>query len=148
MRPNPSLSRQHGGFLLEALVSVLIVSIGILGIVGLISQSIQYTNDAQYRAEAVYLANTVVAQMWADDRNVLAAKYMSPGQSGYDEFKARVDTLPGAAAILNNPTVTIVAPGASGSVTSVDVTVVVQWRSPGDPLTHTYSTTATIGQNL
>src|SRR5665811_2244945 len=78
MRSQPSIRRtQEGAFLLEALIGILIFSLGILGIVGLQAQAIRSTNDAEYRAEAVYLANSLVSQMWADDRNTLKAKYDS-----------------------------------------------------------------------
>jgi type IV pilus assembly protein PilV len=62
---------QSGGFLLEALIGVLIFSFGILGIVGLQAQSLRHTGDAEYRAEATYFANSLISQMWTDDPAVL-----------------------------------------------------------------------------
>jgi type IV pilus assembly protein PilV len=141
-------ARQQGGFLLEALVAVLIFSFGVLGLVGLQAAAIEYTNDAQYRSEAAYLANRLIAQMWADDRAQLAVKYgMPPGPGpGYTAFKAQVDALlPGAAAqtldIVFNETPPLTA-------TSVNVRVVIRWRAPSDTLVHNYEAVATIGQNL
>ena len=69
---------QRGSFLLEALIGILVFSFGVLGLVGLQAQSIRHINDAQYRAEAVYLAQSLVAKMWADDPAKLAANYQ-PG---------------------------------------------------------------------
>src|SRR6185503_1104812 len=66
---------QAGGFLLEALIGVLIFSFGILGIVGLQAQSLRHTGESEYRAEAIYLANSLISKMWTDDPSVLKAKY-------------------------------------------------------------------------
>ena len=130
--------------MLEALIAILNFSFGILGLVGLQARAISFTNDAQYRGEAVFLASSLLAEMWADDRTVLAGKYATAGQPGYDAFKNRVATIPGADAISGNPTVTVV-PGPTA--TSVDVTITLRWQPPGD-VVHNYTTFATIGQNL
>ena len=64
--PISCASRERGGFLLEALVGILIFTLGVLGLVALQGRAIAYTSDAQYRGEAAYLANAYVAKMWAD----------------------------------------------------------------------------------
>src|SRR5436190_24304943 len=78
---------QQGAFLLEALIGILIFSLGILGIVGLQAQAIRFTNDSEYRAEAIYLANSLISQMWGDKRDTLKANYESPGGAKYALFK-------------------------------------------------------------
>ena len=62
---------QTGAYLLEALIAILIFSFGVLGIVGLQAQALRFTNDSQYRAEAVYLANSLISQMWVDSYNTM-----------------------------------------------------------------------------
>src|SRR6266498_678720 len=92
------IARQRGSFLLEALISVLIVAFGILGLIGLQARAIQNVNDAQYRGEAAYLANAYLGQMWVADRATLNANFddASAGPA-YTEFKAWVgQRLPGA----------------------------------------------------
>ena len=78
---------QAGAYLLEALIGILIFSFGILGIVGLQAQAIRLTNDAEYRAEAVYLANSLISQMWTENPAVIASKYSSPSGSEYVNFR-------------------------------------------------------------
>jgi len=70
--------------LLEVLIAVMVFSIGILGIVGLQAASIRHVNDAQYRGEAIFLANALVSQMWADDRTAADPSYLDAtyGDSG------------------------------------------------------------------
>src|SRR6266542_425537 len=148
-----SRALQQGGFLLEALVAILIFSFGVLGIVGLQASAMQFTNDAQYRSEAAYLANTLIAQMWADNRAQIAVKYgMPPGPGlGYTTMKAQIDAdLPGAAALpAAAPSLEILFnEQAPVTPTSVNVRVVVRWKAPSDTQAHNYEATATIGQNL
>ena len=121
--------RQRGGFLLEALVGIAIMSFGILGIVGLQAQSIRWVNDAQYRSEAVYHANAVISRMWAEDPAVLKTSYGDTAGAGYKDFRKAVETLPHAAEDEYAPDITV---EAGPSVNSSLVTVTVRWRLPGE----------------
>jgi len=145
-----TLSRtQSGAFLLEALIGILIFSLGVLGIVGLQARAIRFTTDAEYRAEAMYLANALISQMWTDDRAGLKAKYDSGiGGAGYTAFQSRVNsalvgaTIPPPVVIVDGP-----APlPQANSTTSNVVQVQIYWSLPGDPQTHNYTTTGVIGK--
>jgi type IV pilus assembly protein PilV len=145
-----SRALQQGGFLLEALVAILIFSFGVLGLVGLQASAIEFTNDAQYRSEAAYLANSLIAQMWADDRTQLTVKYSMPPSAGvgYTAMKTRIDAdLPGAAALPLSLEVYF-NEQAPVTATSVNVRVVIHWKAPSDTQDHNYQAMATIGQNL
>jgi type IV pilus assembly protein PilV len=61
---------QQGMMLLEALLGILLFSIGILGLVGLQSISVKNTTEARYRSEAAYLASQIVGRMWIDRANL------------------------------------------------------------------------------
>ncbi len=138
---------QRGGFLLEALVSVLIVALGILGLVGLFARSVQNIDDATFRSEAAFLANALIGQMWVSNRANLVVDFDSMAAGvGYTEFKAVIDQrLPGASAPGNAPIVTI-TPGPTP--TSRDVVISVFWQPPGAVAPHQHQATATIGGNL
>ena len=167
-RPRPSGIRRHqaGGFLLEALVGILIFTLGVLGLMALQGRAIGYTSDAQYRGEAAYLANAYISKMWADSRANIPARYALSGQPEFDALEQAVFTrLPGAAAIPNNPTVTIVQPGAAGTAdalangtgisltgTGTLVTIVISWQPPRKEGTATdvvnnYTMTSIIAHN-
>lgn len=60
--PRPS-QRQRGSTLLEVLVSVLIFSFGILGLVAMQVRATQYSVDAEDRNRAALLADDLAAQM-------------------------------------------------------------------------------------
>src|ERR1041385_2452712 len=68
MRTN---QKQAGVMLIEALIGILIFSIGILALLGMQGTAIKNTTDARYRSEASYLATQIVGQMWVDDNDKL-----------------------------------------------------------------------------
>jgi type IV pilus assembly protein PilV len=140
---------QSGAFLLEALIGILIFSLGILGIVGLQAQAIRFTNDAEFRAEAVYLANSLISQMWADNRKTLKANYDSAvGGPKYAQFKADVNTRLRGATVAD-PIVKVDTADLPAAVTKTSSVVQVQifWQMPGDSSQHNYITTGVVGQN-
>jgi type IV pilus assembly protein PilV len=139
-------SGERGVFLLEALIAILIVSLGILGSVGLLARSMQNVDDAKSRGEAAHLASSYIGQMWIGDRTPAALDAMfsnTGGGAAYDEFKAIVQkTLPNAV----DPTVEFTA-GAMPTANTSMVTVTIFWQPPGDATTHQYVASATIGAN-
>ncbi len=154
--PHGARTQQRGSFMLEALIGILIFSFGVLGLVGLQAQSMRHVSDAQYRGEAVYFANSLIARMWSDDPVTLAAKYQTGG-AGYDAFREMVKTLPGGADDANKPEITVEDGPAVGSSL---VTVRVFWNLPGEDLNnpalcgadgkkcqHNYTTMAVVGLN-
>lgn len=65
-RSLPGRCKQKGVMLLEALISILIFSIGILAIIGLQAASIKMSSDAKYRSDASLLAGQYVNAMWSE----------------------------------------------------------------------------------
>ncbi len=65
-RPTPSRARasQSGVALIEVLVSVLLFSLGILGLIGLQTRAISLSVDAEDRNRAALIANDIAAAMW------------------------------------------------------------------------------------
>ena len=161
----PPSHRQRGAFLLEALIGILIFTLGVLGLVALQGRAISYTSDAQYRGEAAYLANAYVSRMWADARANITTRYVAGGQEQYDIFKAAVDRLPGAAAIANNPRVDVIQPAVNAPVADARgdgggisltgqgtlVTITIEWEPPvageAAPTRHNYTMSAIIAHN-
>jgi type IV pilus assembly protein PilV len=116
---------QQGVALLEALVGILIFSVGILAMIGLQAQAIRNTVEAKYRTEAAYLANQVIGQMWVDRDNLDAYDTAGGANQNMVNWRQQVaGTLPG-----------VVAAGANSPTIDVDtsqVTVTIFWRMPGD----------------
>lgn len=145
LRHNPPRStKQAGSMLLEALIAILIFSMGILAIVGMQASAVKASGDAKFRSDASMVANQLIGQMWAGDRTPanMQANYQGGGGTdgaAYTVWLADVQAaLPGAAA--NPPTVTV------NAATSL-VTVTVRWITPGEPESappHSYTVVAQI----
>lgn len=65
-RPIPPAARrsQAGVALIEVLVSVLLFSLGILGLIGLQTRAISLSIDAEDRNRAALIANDIATAMW------------------------------------------------------------------------------------
>jgi type IV pilus assembly protein PilV len=64
-------STQQGVVLLEAMIAILIFSVGVLAIVGLQAAMIKNTAESKYRADASYIAQQRIGAMWADPGNLV-----------------------------------------------------------------------------
>lgn len=125
---------QSGFMLLEALIAILVFSLGVLALVGLQTVSIKQSGESKYRADAILLANELIAEMWIGDRSFANLNgQFATGGAAYNAWLARVQqTLPGVVA--NPPTVTPI-PDPAGPVVnpSTRVTVQVNWKAPNEP---------------
>ncbi len=88
---NRSRQAQKGVFLLEALIAILIFSLGILGMVAMGGTAIAAQSDAQYRTEAANYANEIAAAIALDmapaTYNAQLANYAHrPVDGGYCVF--------------------------------------------------------------
>lgn len=143
---------QSGVMLLEALIAILIFSLGVLGVVGMQASAVNASRDAKYRSDAGLLANELIGEMWSSDRlgttlrnnfqgdddDALGTSVLTDGPR-FLLWRARVRaTLPAANCANCDPQVTI-TPGVVGPPsTSSVVSVVVRWRAPNDVVTHSY----------
>ena len=62
--------KQRGVVLLEALIAILIFSIGILGLVALQANMIKATGDANYRTQATFVAQQHLSEIWNAQENI------------------------------------------------------------------------------
>ncbi|MFN3581508.1 MAG: type IV pilus modification protein PilV [Pseudomonas sp.] len=53
-------SRSNGFSLLEVLITILLITVGVLGMVAMQGRAIQYTNDSMHRTQAAILANELI----------------------------------------------------------------------------------------
>ncbi len=140
--------RQRGSFLLEALIAILIVALGILGLVGLQARAMQDTDESQYRGEAAFLASDVISRMWVSNPNTLEADFETGAGVPYTEFVTLVQQrLPGST---TSPTITVTQRGATPA-TGFDVEVTIFWKPPSvvavTHLDHRFSMNATVRMN-
>ena len=141
-KPLRPRGRERGVMLIEALIAILIFSIGILAVVGMQSVAIKNVTESKHRSEAAFLAEGLMAQMWIDQNinpatklntsNVNTANYNYPGSGtvparliswvGQVNAKLPGSALPGGAM----PKVTITNATASGATVKIEIF----WRLP------------------
>lgn len=114
-------SAQQGVVLIEAMISILIFSMGVLAIVGLQAAMIKNTTDAKYRTDASYIAQQRIALMWSDPGNLV----------NYLESNTDIS------ALLPNGTRTVT------QTTPGQFVVTVTWQQPGGA-PHNFTVTANI----
>lgn len=133
--------RQTGLSLLEVLVSVVILSIGLLGSAGLIANGLKSSNTAYYRSQATILASDMLDRMRANLPNsrtnrlteasyyvVTLAGNCGGGGLAYQECTSWRQLLAST------------LPSGTGSI-AVDnngfVTITIQWGNPAESLVTT-----------
>jgi len=123
MKPLPHLkSRQEGVMLLEALLGILIFSLGILAVVGMQAMAVKTVAESKYRMDAGFLANEIIGEMWVNRANI--ATYNYSGGTPPAVLVSWVAKVQGA------------LPGATVSPPDIDVaagntvTVTIFWQHP------------------
>lgn len=132
----PMMRNQEGIMLLEALIGILIFTIGILAMVAMQANALSHVANAQYRSEAASLADEILGQIQADRKDINLTgvdTYAYPGAGSSNptmvRWLGRVNRLPGS--IENPPTVTISTINAAGLTgPTKQVTVVIRWKAP------------------
>jgi len=80
-RQSCGMSEQRGAILVEAMVTVVITAVGLLGIVGMLVAGIASSNKSLYRSSAVYMANEISERMRSNIGGVKANAYVGVGSS-------------------------------------------------------------------
>jgi len=115
--------------LLEALVAILIFTVGVIAVMGMQAASISQVSAAKYRTDASYLANQIIGRMWVDQPNL--ATYTATGAAGRVTWDATVAaTLPGGAGTI--------------AIAGSQVTVTITWTPPNEGVVRRYVTIANI----
>lgn len=102
--------------MIEVLVAVLILSFGVLGLIGLQARAISVASDAEDRNQAALLADEIIATMWINRSTTVA-----------DDDVTAWDTTVGGRLPNGDGSVTAVTDATlSGSVADVAIT----WKQP------------------
>jgi type IV pilus assembly protein PilV len=103
--------------LIEVLVSILIFSFGVLGLIGLEARAINFSVDAEDRNRAAMLASEIASSMWL-------ANSVTTFTPSLATWQARVSNTAAGGVPNGNVTITTVL----GTVNSTDI--VITWTPP------------------
>jgi len=111
----PRSKSQSGMMMIEVLISILIFSIGMIGMTALQTKAIQHSSDAQNRNIAANLANDLISQMWL-------AKTSNPSST----------SLTGNITTWKNQVKNSYLPNASGAVVQINgiTTITISYKPP------------------
>jgi type IV pilus assembly protein PilV len=130
------INQKNGFYILEALVAILIFAIGILGVMQIQKFSVQAISDSQYRINALYLADSLIGDMWVDQNNI--SQYVNGSGTNYQSWLQELDSvLPNANQYPPKITLTNVN-------NSQQVNITIYWKDPQLNVVSQYQTTATI----
>lgn len=138
--------------LLEVMIGMFLFLIGILGVMGLQAVSMKNTVDAKYRTEATYLANQIVARMWADANNI--ANYAVPAESECPDpptnekerwICAVQEALPGASGVLA-PTIVLSDIPLPPEIAAT-ATITIRWQKDANENVHNHTVVTRISVN-
>ena len=139
MTTRKRLDAQRGVMLIEALIGILIFSIGILALMGMQATAMRATVDAKYRSEASFAANEIIGQMWVDRGNLSNYATANCGSTAVcAAWLARVQALLPNATGGNAPTI---------DVSGQQVTVTIRWMRPGETGASNHVAVATINNS-
>jgi type IV pilus assembly protein PilV len=121
---------QHGSILLESLISVLLFTIGVIGLMSVAATSTSLVGQSKYRNDASNLVGELVAGMWIDPQPPLTFDQTA--------WQARVaSALPNGVGIANVDV-----------ATGTKVDILVTWDDlKVSGMTHKYATTVEVARN-
>lgn len=120
-------SAQGGVVLIEALVAILLFSIGVLALAGLQASLGRHSTESRSRAEASYFAQKRLGEMRADPVGVAAGNYLVTNE-----------VVPG----LPDGRITVESPKKVG-----EYEVTVHWTPPGETVPHEVVVVGNIVEN-
>ena len=145
VRHRSAARSQCGAFLLEALVALLIFSLGLMAMTALHARAARHFNDAQYRSNAAELASATIASMRASNPATLSARFdASANAADWLALLSQAKALPGVSDVQNVPAVQIID---GPTTTSRQVFVSIFWQTAGDVAPHRHAVSAVIASN-
>jgi type IV pilus assembly protein PilV len=128
-----TVQSQAGVMLIEALIGILIFSIGILALLGMQGSAIKNTADSRYRSEAAYFASQLIGEIWINDKDMLSNWDTRPTK-GPALFAPRDDWMKAVAATLPGqlPPTIAVGPDPIEGLADREVRVTIRWQHPGE----------------
>jgi type IV pilus assembly protein PilV len=121
---------QRGVALIEALVSILIFSFGVLGLVGLEASAINFSVDAQDRNRAALFASDIASSMWlAKSVSVTTNPLLTPQYAAWQISIAD----PTGTGLPSGTLKITTSKSASDTGTAADTAdIVITWKPPTD----------------
>ena len=126
-RRRPHRASLRGAFLIEAMIAIVVFSVGMLAILGVVGKMSISSSDARYRVEAAQYAESILAEMRLYDPATRATAYASGG-TRYTAWTTRITAagaLPQTGADSGTAPLAITFNGSQ-------VAIAITWHAPQD----------------
>jgi type IV pilus assembly protein PilV len=148
MRVNPN--REAGSFIIEAMISLLIFAVALIGLVGLATQSLSQLGQTKSRNDASYLASELVGDMWI---TATPSTYDLAAWAGSDRVVAVLSRIGSGVVAVSGTEVTASSDGTepchgTTAITATQVFICVSWRdAKSGAARHFYRTATEVVKN-
>lgn len=140
---------QAGVGIIEALISLLVFSIGILGMIGLQATLLQDSSDNRVRIQAGFLGTSLLGMAATDPANAGCFIVNSAATSACLSTDAQeLAQLWTAEALSALPGSATLPPVVAYDLGTGQMTVTLRWRSPGDDMAHNYVVVSQVSKGL
>lgn len=152
---------QKGSFVLEAIIAILIFSMGLIGLIALQGTATATSTDTRYRVEANQFANRIISSIQANAVRTGEAQFIASVNAFAHNQTGNQCTFSGTASV--HPIVTawlsdLTAASSAGRLPDVDaqisvtwgagtanqVRVIICWQQPGLPVKRRHIVTGSI----
>jgi type IV pilus assembly protein PilV len=116
--------KQRGIAMVEALIAILLFSLGVLALAGLQAVMSKNVTQSKLRGEASYLANQLIGQMWIDDPANLTNYAIASN--------ACTNTYTNCTSWFSNVQNVLPSGSATVSFIGTEASITLTWQAPGE----------------
>jgi len=140
---------QNGGGLVEGLMSLVVLSVGILALIGMQAALIQDNSESRVRMQAGFFATSVLGMAAANPQNVGCFIVNSAQSAACVRVDAQAQATGWVDQVMNVlPDAATVPPQVSYDSASGQLTVTLRWRMRGDSMVHNYVAATQVSTGL
>jgi type IV pilus assembly protein PilV len=140
---------QSGGGLVEGLMSLVVLSVGILGLIGMQATLIQDSSESRVRMQAGFFATSVLGMAAANPQNVGCFIVNSAQSAACTSPDAQTQALGWLDQVISAlPGATGVPPQVAYDNANGQLTVTLRWQMRGDTVVHNYVAATQVSAGL
>ena len=140
---------QQGGGLIESLIALVVLSVGILGLVGMQANLLQQNTESRVRMQAGFLASSLLGMAAANPENVGCYIVNSAASAACASADAQAQATGWTTEVMNGlPDAASVPPEVAYDNTSGQLVVTLRWRVAGDASVHNFSAATQVSTDI
>ncbi len=140
---------QQGGGLIESLIALIVLSVGILGLVGMQANLLQQNTESRVRMQAGFFASSLLGMAAANPENVGCYIVNSAASAACTSADAQAQAASWTTEVMNGlPNAASVPPEVAYDNTNGQLVVTLRWRVAGDVSVHNFSAVTQVSTDI